>query len=199
LKNTFRWTLNKLVVTGACAYVLLILLFMLNSGLVRVSGNVLLNKSLDVLFFTVAAVVGYGVLLLFEKVLNLRMLNKEYARILIVVLMTLITRLVWIHIVDITPKVILSCTILWRRHSRGERPPEASMWLFFPIHWLSLYTGNGIYLCSQCTHQWGGCLVFRKACSHFSLFVYDKGVETYHTSRLAHTCGVIGASNSTFT
>jgi len=88
LKNTFRWTLNKLVVTGACAYVLLILLFMLNSGLVRVSGNVLLNKSLDVLFFTVAAVVGYGVLLLFEKVLNLRMLNKEYARILIVVLMT---------------------------------------------------------------------------------------------------------------
>jgi len=49
------------------AYVLLILLFMLNSGLVRVSGNVLLNKSLDVLFFTVAAVVGYGVLLLFEK------------------------------------------------------------------------------------------------------------------------------------
>jgi len=27
----------------------------------------LLNKSLDVLFFTVAAVVGYGVLLLFEK------------------------------------------------------------------------------------------------------------------------------------
>jgi len=48
------------------------------------------------------------------------MLNKEYARILIVVLMTLITRLVWIHIVDITPKVILSCTILWRRHSRGR-------------------------------------------------------------------------------
>jgi len=42
--------MNKLVVTGACAYVLLILLFMLNSGLVRVSGNVLLNKSLDVLF-----------------------------------------------------------------------------------------------------------------------------------------------------
>jgi len=144
LKNTFRWTLNKLVVTGACAYVLLILLFMLNSGLVRVSGNVLLNKSLDVLFFTVAAVVGYGVLLLFEKVLNLRMLNKEYARILIVVLMTLITRLVWIHIVDITPKSDLSCTILWRRHSRGERPPEASMWLFFPIHLVILYTGNGI-------------------------------------------------------
>jgi len=97
-------------------YVLLILLFMLNSGLVRVSGNVLLNKSLDVLFFTVAAVVGYGVLLLFEKVLNLRMLNKEYARILIVVLMTQI----------LLPKVILSCTILWRRHSRG------------------VYTGNGI-------------------------------------------------------
>jgi len=94
---------------------------MLNSGLVRVSGNVLLNKSLDVLFFTVAAVVGYGVLLLFEKVLNLRMLNKEYARILIVVLMTLITRLVWIHIVDITPKSDFELyNTLAEAFSRGE-------------------------------------------------------------------------------
>jgi len=92
----------------------------------------------------VAAVVGYGVLLLFEKVLNLRMLNKEYARILIVVLMTLITRLVWIHIVDITPKSDFELyNTLAEAFSRGEAA-EASMWLFFPIHWLSLYTGNGI-------------------------------------------------------
>jgi len=126
--------IEQLVVTGACAYVLLILLFMLNSGLVRVSGNVLLNKSLDVLFFTVAAVVGYGVLLLFEKVLNLRMLNKEYARILIVVLMTLITRLVWIHIVDITPKSDFELYNTLAEAFSRERPPEASMWLFFPIH-----------------------------------------------------------------
>jgi len=111
---------------------------MLNSGLVRVSGNVLLNKSLDVLFFTVAAVVGYGVLLLFEKVLNLRMLNKEYARILIVVLMTLITRLVWIHIVDITPKSDLSCTILGGGILAGRGRRRQVCGSFSPYIWLSL-------------------------------------------------------------
>ncbi|HOM01528.1 MAG TPA: hypothetical protein PLH43_01700 [Acetivibrio sp.] len=104
MKNVFKWSLNKLVIIGASLYIMLIIVFMLNSGVVRLSQNPLTNKALDVLFVVLAGAFGYGVLRLMKKALNLHILRKEYIRVLLIVLVTLVTRFVWINIVDITPK-----------------------------------------------------------------------------------------------
>jgi len=121
LKNIFKWSLNKLVITGACVYFFLIVVFMLNSGLVRLSQNPFTNKALDVLFLVMAGVVGYGALWIFKRALNLHIFNKGYIRVLIIVLMTLLTRFVWINIVDITPNSDFALyNTLAEAFSRGE-------------------------------------------------------------------------------
>jgi hypothetical protein len=56
-----------------------------------------------VLFLVTAGVVGCGALWFVKKALNLHILNNEGLRVLFIVLMSLITRLVLINIVDITP------------------------------------------------------------------------------------------------
>ncbi|GAE88858.1 transporter [Acetivibrio straminisolvens JCM 21531] len=61
------------------------------------------NKVLVVLFLVTAGVVGCGALWFVKKALNLHILNNEGLRVLFIVLMSLITRLVLINIVDITP------------------------------------------------------------------------------------------------
>lgn len=121
MKNIFKWSLNKLIITGACLYFLLIFVFMLNSGVVQLYQNPLMGKVLGVLFVAMAGAVGYGALWIFRRVLNLHILEKRYIRVLLIVLMTAITRLVWVGIVDITPNSDFALyNTLAEAFSRGE-------------------------------------------------------------------------------
>lgn len=107
--NIFKWflnkmlTLNKLIITVSLMYFVMILRFVLTSYSFQLSQNQMTNKILNISIIVLLGFIGYAGVLVLRRILCINMFDNRYIRILLVVLITLIPRLIWISIVDITP------------------------------------------------------------------------------------------------
>ena len=121
MKNIIKDYFGKLILGITLIYFLVIFKFILTSDLLQLSQNPKINRILNLLIIIFLGGIGFGGMYLFKRFLNLRIMDKQFIRILIIVLITLIPRLIWISLVDITPKSDFGLyNTLAEAYSRGE-------------------------------------------------------------------------------
>lgn len=121
MKNIIKDYFGKLILGITLIYFLVIFKFILTSDLLQLSQNPKINRNLNLLIIIFLGGIGFGGMYLFKRFLNLRIMDKQFIRILIIVLITLIPRLIWISLVDITPKSDFGLyNTLAEAYSRGE-------------------------------------------------------------------------------